>query len=291
MRKLLILAFIGLAAQLIDGSLGMGFGITSTSLLLLLGSAPAAASASVHLAEVVTNAASGISHIRFGNVNKQTVFRLILPGSIGAFAGACFLSSLPGDVIKPYISGFLLLLGFYVIFRFAFIKQKKHYAKKGFSKKQLIPLGLVAGFMDATGGGGWGPVTTPVLLAKNDDEPRKIVGSVDTSEFAVSLSATLGFLVSLGWKEVSWTWVLAIMAGGMLAAPIAAWLVKKMPAHILGILVGGIIILTNLRTLLNTGGLFTEAFIYLTYAVIFVLWGTALFVSARKNKNSSRSII
>ncbi|PLT30691.1 sulfite exporter TauE/SafE family protein [Peribacillus deserti] len=284
MKKLIILAFIGLAAQLVDGSLGMGFGITSTSLLLLLGSAPAAASASVHLAEVVTNAASGISHIRFGNVNKQTVLRLIIPGSAGAFAGACLLSSLPGDVMKPYISGFLLCLGIYIICRFAFKNHNTPPSKKGFSSKQLIPLGLAAGFMDATGGGGWGPITTPVLLAKNDDEPRKVIGSVDTSEFAVSLSATLGFLVSLGWTEVNWTWVIAIMIGGIIAAPAAAWLVRKLPAHLLGVLVGGIIILTNLRTLLHTGSFLSATVINYSYAAVILMWAAAVWTAIKRNR-------
>ncbi|MBM7693689.1 putative membrane protein YfcA [Peribacillus deserti] len=286
MKKLIILALIGLAAQLVDGSLGMGFGITSTSLLLLLGSAPAAASASVHFAEVVTNAASGISHIRFGNVNKQTVLRLIIPGSIGAFVGACFLSSLPGDVMKPYISGFLLCLGVYIICRFACKSHTKPPSNKGFSKKQLIPLGLVAGFMDATGGGGWGPVTTPMLLAKNEDEPRKVVGSVDTSEFAVSLSATLGFLISLGWSEVNWTWVIAIMIGGIVAAPAAAWLVRKLPAHLLGVLVGGIIILTNLRILMHTGDFFSETFINISYATVVLIWAIAVWASIKRNRSN-----
>lgn len=118
MRKLIIFAFIGFFAQLIDGSLGMAYGVTSSTLLLTFGIAPAVASASVHLAEVVTTAASGASHIKFGNVDKQAVFRLIIPGSIGAFIGACFLSQLPGDVVKPYIAGFLLLLGLFVFFGF-----------------------------------------------------------------------------------------------------------------------------------------------------------------------------
>ncbi|MFL6560354.1 MAG: sulfite exporter TauE/SafE family protein, partial [Bacillus sp. (in: firmicutes)] len=120
MKKLIIFAFIGFLAQLIDGSLGMAYGVTSTSLLLAFGVTPVVASSSVHLAEVVTTAASGISHIKFGNVDRRAIFKLIIPGSIGAFAGACFLSNLPGEIIKPYISLFLLFLGGYVLFRFMF---------------------------------------------------------------------------------------------------------------------------------------------------------------------------
>lgn len=120
MQRLIVFVIIGFFAQLVDGSLGMAYGVTSTSLLLVFGIAPAMASASVHMAEVVTTAASGISHIRFGNVDKQTVYRMILPGSIGAFLGACFLSHLPGDLVKPYIAFFLLLLGIYIFLRFLF---------------------------------------------------------------------------------------------------------------------------------------------------------------------------
>jgi hypothetical protein len=157
MRKLIVFAFIGFLAQLIDGSLGMAYGVTSTSLLLTFGITPAIASASIHLAEVVTTAASGVSHLKFGNVDRQALFKLIIPGSIGAFIGACFVSNLPGDIVKPYISLFLLVLGVYVLFRFLFMfnpgKEKKSI---DLSRKQSILLGLVAGFADATGGGGWG---------------------------------------------------------------------------------------------------------------------------------------
>lgn len=125
MRKLIIFAFIGFLAQLIDGSLGMAYGVTSTSLLLTFGIAPAVASASVHLSEVVTTAASGISHIKFGNVDRQALLKLIIPGSIGAFAGACFLSNLPGNVVRPYISIFLLILGVYVLFRFLIMSKTR----------------------------------------------------------------------------------------------------------------------------------------------------------------------
>lgn len=287
MKKLIVLALIGLVAQLIDGSLGMAYGVTSTSLLLVAGIAPAAASASVHLAEVVTTAASGISHIKFGNVDRQVVLRLILPGSIGAFAGACFLSSLPGDIVKPYISIFLILLGIYILYRFLFKLGEKRAATKPFTKKQLLPLGLLAGFLDATGGGGWGPVTTPVLMAKQDMKTRKVIGSVDTSEFAVAVAASIGFFISLGWEHVEWLWVGALMAGGVIAAPIAAWLVRLIPSHILGVLVGGLIILTNTRTLLHTVGL-SSNMMFSIYFVLGSFWAVGIIYAVKsdpKNKN------
>lgn len=288
MKKLIILAIIGLCAQLVDGSLGMAYGITSTSLLLLFGIAPAAASASVHMAEVVTTAASGVSHIRFGNVDKGIVKNLLLPGSIGAFLGALFLGSIPGDIIKPYISIFLLGLGCFVIYRFLFkmqdISQKK---KTVLNKRFFVPLGFLAGFFDATGGGGWGPITTPVLLSKNNIETRKVIGSVDTSEFAIAVSSTIGFLITLGWSQINYVWVFALMIGGIIAAPIAAWLVKIIPSHLLGVLVGGMIILTNVRTLMDTINVSNSATITV-YCILVPLWITGVIYAIIKLKKYNK---
>ena len=293
MKKLFIFAVIGLLAQLIDGALGMAYGVTSTSLLLAFSISPAVASASVHLAEVVTTAASGASHIKFGNVDKQTVYRLIIPGSIGAFAGATFLSNLPGDLAKPYISLFLLLLGAYVLLRFLInFRPSEEKKKLDLSKKQAIPLGLIAGFADATGGGGWGPIATPVLLSKKGISARKVVGTVDTSEFAIAVSATLGFMISLGWEEVNWLWVGALMLGGIIAAPIAAWLVQKIHPQLMGVLVGGFIILVNVRTLLTSW--IDQATIYpYIYAVIAIIWIAAIIFTISRIgsiKNSQSNI-
>ncbi|MGG3007041.1 sulfite exporter TauE/SafE family protein [Geobacillus stearothermophilus] len=284
MKKLIVFVFVGFIAQLIDGSLGMAYGVTSSTLLLTFGIAPAVASASVHLAEVVTTAASGASHWKFGNVDRRMAFRLIIPGSVGAFIGACFLSNLPGDVIKPYVSLFLLALGFYIIYRFLVLNGRAPSASgKQWSNKQLVPLGLAAGFLDATGGGGWGPIATPVLLANKNMEARKVVGTVDTSEFAVALSATLGFVISLGWEQVNWYWVLTLMAGGVIAAPIAAWLVRKLPSHLLGVLVGGLIILTNVRTLLHAWE--APAPVYpAVYGLIVIGWAAAVWVAIRNGR-------
>ncbi|AIE58983.1 sulfite exporter TauE/SafE family protein [Bacillus methanolicus] len=291
MKKLLVLAFVGFVAQLIDGSLGMAYGVTSSSLLLVFGIAPAVASASVHLSEVVTTAASGISHIKFGNVDRKMVFRLTIPGSIGAFVGACFLSNLPGEIVKPYVSTFLLILGVYIIFRFLFLfKPAEEKESPPLPYKQSILLGLIAGFADATGGGGWGPIATPILLSKKGMTARKVVGTVDTTEFAVAISASLGFILSLGWNTVNWIWVCALMLGGVVAAPIAAWLVKIMPAQMMGVLVGGFIILVNARTLLSAWLPNSSEYYSLIYSIILLLWGTAIIFSAKKlinvNKNN-----
>jgi uncharacterized protein len=282
MKKLIVFAFIGFLAQLIDGALGMAYGVTSSSLLLAFSIAPAVASASVHLSEVVTTAASGVAHIKFGNVDKKMVYKLIIPGSIGAFLGANFLSNIPGELAKPYISIFLLVLGLYVMIRFLFkYKPVVEKDKITFTKKQSIPLGFIAGFMDATGGGGWGPIATPVLLSKNGMSARKVVGTVDTSEFAIAISASIGFFISLGWSEVNWLWVTALIIGGVIAAPIAAWLVQKVHPQLMGVLVGGFIIFVNARTLFTTW--IEDATIYpVLYLIIIVGWFSAIFLTVNK---------
>ncbi|AND39804.1 sulfite exporter TauE/SafE family protein [Cytobacillus oceanisediminis] len=285
MRKLLTVTFVGFIAQLIDGSLGMAYGVTSSSLLLMLGMAPAVASASIHISEVVTTAASGFFHFKFGNVDRGTVMKLILPGGVGAFIGACFLSSMPGEAVRPFISVFLLLLGVYILFRFLFLNSTPN-ENKGIqlSNRKAAILGLLGGFADATGGGGWGPITTPVLLAQKDTAPRKVIGTVDTSEFVIALSATAGFLISLGWKEFDWFWVLALMLGGLFAAPIAAWLVRILPSYLLGVAVGGVIIITNLHTIINLSGI-GITLSYFIYPCLFMLWIIAIIYTIKKNKS------
>jgi len=250
-RTLVLLALVGLGAQLVDGSLGMAYGVTSTTLLLAIGTNPAAASATVHLAEVGTTLASGVSHWRFGNVDWKVVTKIGIPGAIGAFAGATFLSWLSTEIAKPLMSILLLGLGLYVLLRFTLRGLRTDRLGQPLRKRFLTPLGLVAGFMDATGGGGWGPVGTPAILASGRMEPRKVIGSIDTSEFFVAVAASLGFLFGLGTAGINPTWALALLIGGLIAAPIAAWLVRLVPPRVLGSAVGGIIVLTNARTLLN----------------------------------------
>lgn len=282
MKRLIVFAFIGFLAQLIDGALGMAYGVTSSSLLLTFGIAPAVASASVHLSEVVTTAASGVSHVKFGNVDKKLVHQLIIPGSIGAFLGATFLSNIPGELARPYVSIFLLLLGLYVLVRFLFnYKPMMENKTTTVSKKQSIPLGFIAGFMDATGGGGWGPIATPVLMSKKGMSARKVVGTVDTSEFAIAVSASLGFFISLGWSQVNWLWVTALIIGGVVAAPIAAWLVQKLHPQLMGVLVGGFIIFVNSRTLFTTWIDNTSIYPYL-YVLILVGWFSAIAFTINK---------
>ena len=195
MRKLVLLALFGAAAQLVDGGLGMAYGLTSSTLLIAFGLAPAVASASVHLAEVGTTFASGVAHTRVGNTDWRTVRWLAVPGAIGAFSGAVVLSNLNADAAKPIVSGILLVLGVYLFVRFALLGGKITVREGTLSPLFLVPLGTIAGFLDAVGGGGWGPISTPSLLASGKMEPRKAVGTVSTSEFLVALAASIGFLL------------------------------------------------------------------------------------------------
>lgn len=290
MRKLIVLALVGFAAQLVDGALGMAYGLTSTSLLLLFGIAPAVASASVHMAEVVTTAASGISHWKFGNVDKTVVKNLIIPGSIGAFAGACLLGSIPGNLAKPYVALFLLILGFYVLCRFLFRKTEITQKLRKPKRRFLVSLGLIAGFVDSTGGGGWGPIATPILLSRKRMEPRKVIGSVDTSEFFIAVSATLGFLISLGWGNIHWTWVAVLMIGGVFAAPIAAWLVRILPSRLLGVLVGGLIIMTNSKTLLDSFEWIPSFWNTPVYVVLSLIWAGSVALAVWKKNGQNKGV-
>ena len=284
MRKLVLLALVGLGAQLVDGSLGMAYGVTSTTLLLAIGTNPAAASATVHLAEIGTTLVSGASHWRFGNVDWKVVLKIGIPGALGAFAGATFLSSLSTETAAPVTSLILLALGLYILVRFTAAGLPTGNLGKPLRKRFLTPLGLVAGFVDATGGGGWGPVGTPAILASGRLEPRKTIGSIDTSEFLVAIAASIGFFVGIGSEQIDVAWVAALLLGGMVAAPIAAWLVRHVPPRVLGSAVGGVIILTNVRTLLRSDWIdASDGTRWAWYAVIWVAWAAAVAYSVRQH--------
>ncbi len=252
MRNLLVLGFVGLLAQLVDGSLGMAYGVTSSSLLLAAGIAPAAASAAVHLSEVGTTLASGAAHWRFGNIDWRIVSIMAIPGGVFAFIGATFLVSLDGDTAKPWVALLLLSLGVYVMYRFLRLGGRRPTFRGRVKARFLVPLAAVAGTRDANGGGGWGPVGTTSLLASGRVEPRKVVGSIDTAEFVVAVGASLGFLIGLGSAGIDFAWVGALLVGGVIAAPFAAYLVRHLPARVLGTAAGGLIIITNVKTVLES---------------------------------------
>ena len=277
MRNLVVLGIVGLVAQLVDGALGMAYGVTSTTLLLAVGLTPALASTVVHISETGTTLASGISHWRFGNVDWSKVLWLAIPGAIGAVLGTYVLSSvLDAAVAEPIVAIFLFLLGGYVLFRFAFNRTANVVNNLPIPRTFLSPLGLVAGFLDAVGGGGWGPISTPTLLSSGRMEPRKVVGTVDTSEFIVALSASIGFFFFLSYAGVPWGVVGALLIGGLIAAPIAAWVVRHLNARVLGTAVGGFILLVNAKTFLEAVGFNPELNI-IVYVAILAVWITALY--------------
>ncbi len=287
MLGLLLVALAGFGAQMVDGSLGMGYGLTSSTLLIAIGLTPALASASVHLAEVGTTFISGMSHGKMGNVDKKVLSRIALPGAIGAFAGATVLSSLSTQAAKPWASGLLLLLGVYVLFRFT--RRGQVLVRKGRpGLRTLAPLGLVGGFVDATGGGGWGPVTTPALLAGGRMAPNRVVGTMNAAEFAVSVAASAGFLLGLGTAAIDWRVLVPLLVGGALAAPIAAWIVHRMPMRITGIAVGGMIIVTNSLTILRAFGASGSA--QLTVLALELALVVALIVMAVRMKSAAQPL-
>src|SRR5688500_1802118 len=264
MLTLLLIAAAGFTAQLIDGSLGMGYGVSSTTLLLVLGLTPALASASVHLAEIGTSAVSGASHWRLGNVDFRILLLLGIPGGVGAFLGAVVLANLSLDAARPWVSVVLLVLGAVIIFRFlharrtriapAALHDQPPVADEPKPRRSrtwmLTPLGLVGGFLDASGGGGWGPTTTSTLMAAGRLKPRTIIGTVSGSEFIVSIAASIGFLLALGSEIIRWDIVAMMLIGGSIAAPISAWLVRKFDDRALGAAVGAVIILLNVDRIL-----------------------------------------
>ena len=285
MRKLLVLAAVGLLAQLIDGSLGMAYGVTSSTLLLAAGVAPAAASAAVHFSEIGTSLVSGFSHHKLGNVDWRTVSILAIPGFVGAFAGATFLSSLPGDQAKPWVAGILLALGLYVIWRFLALGGRRPTFKATPSAAFLMPMGVVGGALDAIGGGGWGPVGTTSLLSSGRLEPRKVVGSIDTSEFVVAVGGSLGFIIALGSQGINWGYAGALLAGGVIAAPFAAWLVRHLAARVLGVAAGGLIVLTNSKTIAEAVGV-SGTGVALLAAIIAICWISGIVWAVQQERRS-----
>ena len=292
MRNLVVLAILGFIAQLVDGALGMAYGVTSTTLLIAIaGLTPALASTVVHISEVGTCAASGFSHWRFGNVDWSKIAWLAIPGAIGAFLGAVVLVSvISAEAAGPIVASFLFLLGGYVLARFAFNRAGQVVHSLPIPRAVLAPLGLIAGFLDAAGGGGWGPISTPTLLSSGRMVPRKVVGTVDTSEFIVALSASAGFLISLSFAEVPWSVVGALLAGGLVAAPIAAWIVRHLNARVLGTAVGGFILLVNANTFLEAVGL-DPSLNVVVYAAILVVWSTALFFAIAAVRRERKPVL
>lgn len=237
---------IGLAAQLVDGALGMAYGVTCTSFLLSMGVTPAISSASVHVAEMFTTGASAISHFRFKNINKKLFKSLLIPGVLGAVTGAYLLSDvIDGNVIKPFMAFYMLVLGVIII---------RKAIQKNFVKSKTKRIGLLAatgGFLDSIGGGGWGPIVTSTLLGQGRD-PRYTIGSVNAAEFAITFASGITFLIFHGVN--SWQVVLGLIVGGVIAAPVGALVVGKIKRKPLMLTVGILVILLSLRTILQSTG-------------------------------------
>jgi len=233
---------IGFAAQMVDGALGMAYGLTASSFLLAAGLPPVQVSATVHMAETVTTGASAVSHHRFGNVDRELFKRLVIPAVIGAALGAYLLSVLPGKAFKPWIASYILLMGLMV-----FLKAFTRVPPMRVAGK-VRSLGFFGALIDAMGGGGWGAIVASTLLARGN-EARFTVGTVNAVEFFVTLSSSLVFLVTVGLGL--WKVVLPLALGGLLAAPFAAWTCKRVPHKPMLAIVGLVIIGVAARTLIK----------------------------------------
>jgi len=238
--NIIVYIIVGFIAQIIDGALGMAYGVTSTTFLLSMGIPPVAASASVHSAEVFTSGISGLAHLRFGNVDKKLFKKLLIPGIIGGILGAYILTVVPGKMIKPFIAFYLLIMGL-IILRKAFKKVEQKEVKT-----KLLPLGVSGGFFDAIGGGGWGPIVTSTLVARGHN-PRFSIGSVNLAEFFVTVAEVATFLTIIG--LVHWQIIVGLIIGGVMAAPLAAYVCKRLPSRALMIMVGLIIMALSIRTI------------------------------------------
>jgi uncharacterized membrane protein YfcA len=259
-QRLIVVGIVGFFAQCVDGALGMGYGAFSASFLIAGGILPAMASAAVHTAEIFTTFLSGSFHLRFGNVRKEWLLPLAGPGVVGGALGAYFLASLPGDTMRPYVAGLLLVLGIIMLYRFfprramAIVSEARPPDPgrwRGFagSQAKLPVLGLFSGFVDAIGGGGWGPIATPGLILTENSEPRTAVGTVNLAEFFVTVSISATFFGTMGWEAFRWDLVVALLIGGAIAAPLGAYLCKRLPPRALGVLVGLALVGFNTRTL------------------------------------------
>ena len=238
---ILLYVIIGFVAQMIDGALGMAYGVTASSVLLSLGIPPATASACVHAAETFTTGASGLAHWRFGNVDRKLLVRLAIPGMIGGAIGAYALTELPGEALKPFISAYLLLLGVFIVWKALAVRPLE-----APQPRAVAPLGFFGGVVDAIGGGGWGPIVTSTLLGQGTP-PRYAIGSVNMAEFFVTLTISTTFFLTVGLSL--WPIIAGLIIGGVIAAPFAAVATKHIPDQVLMLLVGCVVVLLSLRTI------------------------------------------
>ena len=233
----MVFVLIGFAAQLVDGALGMAYGQISSTLLIAKGIPPQLASAGVHTAETFTTAVSAISHIAHRNVDWRLFVRLVIPGMIGGVVGA-YVLTLGADEAKPFVLAYLTALGLYLFYRGVMHRHTER------QPKVVSPLGLVGGFLDAAGGGGWGGIVTSNLLVQGSN-PRKTIGTVNTAEFFVTVTISATFVATLGWQAFTLATV-GLLIGGVFAAPFGAWIAKRVNPDTLLTFVGGLLTLISL---------------------------------------------
>ncbi len=279
-----VFALVGALAQLIDGTLGMAFGVTSSSLLVALSATPLAASVAVHFAELGTTFASGASHWRARNVDWRIVVRLGIPGAVGAALGATVLSRFSLSDSKIWMSWLLLVLGLVLLARFGLGKRLIPTIAGEPTSGLLVPLGAFAGFIDASGGGGWGPITTPTLLSVTTVEPRRVIGTVSASEFLVALAASGGFVVGSATSDLDWRVVTGLLLGGVLMAPFAALLAGRLPHAPFGALIGGIVVITNARTIMTTSDVSSDLMVGVLIALACVALTLTFFAWRREHR-------
>ena len=249
-----VFALAGGLAQLVDGTLGMGFGVTSASVLLFMGIAPVTASAATHAAKLPTTLISGLAHWREGNIDKAILLRIAIPGVIGGFLGAVVLTNISLEAAKGWMAGLLIFFGLVIFARFGLGLRLIPTPKNGHTVRWLAPIGLLGGFVDATGGGGWGPVATPSLMTVTSHEPRKVVGTVNAAEFLVAVSVSFGFLTGAAQHGIPWLPVIGLVIGGVIMAPIAARLAGRLPHAPMGTMVGGLVVIVNGVTIVTALG-------------------------------------
>jgi uncharacterized membrane protein YfcA len=251
MERLILVALAGLAASLVDGSLGMGFGPTSSTILLAIGLAPAAVSFTVNLAKIATGIVGGIAHWRLGNVHPRLALLLAVPGTIGALVGVTLLAQLPTNLIRPILAGLLLAVGLRMLIRFAVqTRSNARVARERFRPAHIALAGFVGGITNGLIGA-WGPVATPIAMQQDGVEPRQAIGSVNLAEIAVALTASLGLLRTVGTQAIDMKLLVALLIGGSIAAPIAAWMVQRISQYLLGVSVATMLVFTSIRDLAN----------------------------------------
>ena len=235
---------VGIAAQLVDGALGMAYGTTATTFLLYSGTPPALATASVHIAEIFTTAASGLSHWHKGNINKKLFFSLLVPGTVGGLLGVLLVVNIDGEALRPWMAGYLMLMGIYIIYK---ALRKRKFWQEAFQKirlmkkrqqRRIVPLALAGGFLDSAGGGGWGPVVTTTLLGSGH-EPKTAIGTVNAAEFFITVATGFSFALLVGVAQ--WEIPAGLIVGGIITAPVAVHITSRLPANVLMLFVGGLI--------------------------------------------------